>query len=139
MKKILAIDYGDVRVGLAMSDMTNTIATGLDTLVINGNVKLLIRSIKEIVEQHDITNIVIGYPKNMNGTLSEKTEQVDKLIDKLKKEINDINVIKWDERLTTVMAYNTMKELGIKQKQRNKYADKLAATRILQDYMDSSN
>ena len=136
MSRILAIDYGDVRVGLAMSDLTNTIATGLDTLVINGDIELLTEKIKEIVENYKITDIIVGYPKNMNGTLSKKTEQVDGLIEKLHENI-DVIIQKWDERLTTVMAYNTMKELGIRQKEKNKYADKLAAIRILQDYMDS--
>lgn len=136
MSRILAIDYGDVRVGLAMSDLTNTIATGLDTLVINGDIELLTGKIKEIVENYKITDIIVGYPKNMNGTLSKKTEQVDGLIERLHENV-DVRIQKWDERLTTVMAYNTMKELGIRQKEKNKYADKLAAIRILQDYMDS--
>lgn len=134
MARILSIDYGEVRVGLAMSDITNTIATGLDTLVINKNKKILIEKVKELVEEYKIEKIVIGYPKNMNGTLSQKTEEVDKIIKKL--EALEIEIVKWDERLTTVSAYMTMRDLGIKQTQKNKYADKLAATSILQDYLE---
>ena len=134
MARILAIDYGDVRVGLALSDITNTIATGLDTLVINKNKSILIDKVKELVEEHKIEKIVIGYPKNMNGTLSKKTEEVDKIVKKL--EFLNIEIVKWDERLTTVSAYMTMRDLGIKQTQKNKYADKLAATSILQDYLE---
>jgi len=134
MARILSIDYGEVRVGLAMSDITNTIATGLDTLVINKNKSILIDKVKELIQEYNIEKIVIGYPKNMNGTLSQKTEEVDKIIKKLK-DLN-IKIVKWDERLTTVSAYMTMKDLGIKQTQKNKYADKLAATSILQDYLE---
>lgn len=134
MARILSIDYGDVRVGLAMSDITNTIATGLDTLVINNNKKMLVDKVKELVEEYDVEKIVIGYPKNMNGTLSKKTEEVDKIIEKLN--ALGIEIVKWDERLTTVSAYMTMRDLGIKQTQKNKYADKLAATSILQDYLE---
>lgn len=134
MGRILSIDYGEVRVGLAMSDITNTIATGLDTLVINKDKSKLIDKVKELINQYNIEKIVIGYPKNMNGTLSKKTEEVDKIVEKL--EALEIEVVKWDERLTTVSAYMTMRDLGIKQKQKNKYADKLAATSILQDYLE---
>lgn len=134
MARILAIDYGDVRVGLALSDITNTIATGLDTLVINKNKSILIDKVKELVEEYKIEKIVVGYPKNMNGTLSKKTEEVDKIIKKL--EFLNIEIVRWDERLTTVSAYMTMRDLGIKQTQKNKYADKLAATSILQDYLE---
>lgn len=134
MGRILAIDYGEVRVGLAMSDITNTIATGLDTLVINKNKKKILEKVKELVGGYDIDKIVIGYPKNMNGTLSKKTEEVDSVITMLKP--LNIEIVKWDERLTTVLAYSTMKDLGIKQTQKNKYADKLAATTILQDYLE---
>lgn len=134
MGKIISIDYGEVRVGLAMSDMTNTIATGLDTLVIDRDKTKLFDKIKEIIENNNIDKIVIGYPKNMNGTLSKKTEEVDEVVEMLK--VLGIEIVKWDERLTTVSAYSTMKTLGIKQTQKNKYADKLAATSILQDYLD---
>jgi len=134
MARILSIDYGEVRVGLAMSDITNTIATGLDTLVINKNKSVLIDKVKELVKEYNIDKIVIGYPKNMNGTLSKKTEEVDKIVEKLS--ALQVEIVKWDERLTTVSAYMTMRDLGIKQTQKNKYADKLAATSILQDYLE---
>ena len=134
MGRIVSIDYGEVRVGLAMSDMSNTIATGLDTLVINKDKKKIVQKIKELTENYDIDKIVIGYPRNMNGTLSKKTEEVDHVIKML--EPLNIEIVKWDERLTTTMAYSTMRDLGIKQTQKNKYADKLAATTILQDYLE---
>lgn len=136
MDRILAIDYGDVRVGLAVSDPLKITAQGIDTLVIDGSLKKFINGIKEIISKYTVKTIVIGYPKNMNGTPSEKTKKVDSLIPELEK-LGVTNIIKWDERLTTVSAYKTMKELNISQKQKNKYADKLAATYILEGYLRS--
>lgn len=136
MSRILAIDYGDVRVGLAISDELGITAQGLDTLIINGNIKKFLNDIESIVKEKDIGTIVIGYPKNMDGSPSEKTAIIDKLIIRLKNKLN-IEIKKWDERLTTVSAYKTMRDLNISQKQKNKYADKLAATYILEGYLTS--
>ncbi len=133
MKRILGIDYGDVRVGLALSDTLGITAQGLETLVINGSDKKFISQIKKIILENDIETVVIGYPKNMNGTSSKKTEKIDELIPLI--ENIGVKVVKWDERLTTVSAYKTMKELNISQKKKNTYADKLAATYILEGYL----
>ncbi len=137
MGKILSIDYGDVRVGLAITDSTKTIATGMDTLVIQGNSEILLSKLKEIISENTIETIVIGYPKNMDGTISKKAIEIDKLIEKIQK--LNIPIEKWDERLTTVIAYGTMRQLGIKQRQKNTFADKLAATTILQDFLKYIN
>lgn len=137
MSRVLGIDYGEVRVGLAISDELGITAQGLDTLVINGSIKKLISHIIFLYEIYDIDTIVFGYPKNMNGTMSEKTKKVDEIISLLTKRIKNVKVIKWDERLTTVSAYKTMRELNISQKKKNIYADKLAATYILESYLNS--
>jgi putative Holliday junction resolvase len=136
MKRALGIDYGDVRVGLAMSDELGITAQGLDTLTINNSDKIFVNSICDIIKNNNVGIIVIGYPKNMDGTKSLKTEKIDKLVEVLKQRTG-LNVIKWDERLTTVSAYRTMKDLNISQKNKNKVADKLAATYILEGYLDS--
>ncbi len=136
MSRILGIDYGDVRVGLAISDELNITAQGLDTLVINNSTKKLINHIKSLIKEYGITTIVFGYPKNMNGTMSDKTKKVDEIISLLKEKV-DIEIVKWDERLTTVSAYKTMRKLNISQKKKNTYADKLAATYILEGYLNS--
>lgn len=135
MKRILGIDYGDVRVGLAISDELGFIAQGLETLVINRSDKNFLNGIRKIVSEYKVEEVVIGYPKNMDGTPSEKTRKIDELIPKL--EAMDLKVHKWDERLTTVSAYKTMRELNISQKNKNKVADKLAAVYILEGYLNS--
>ena len=114
MKRILAIDYGDVRVGLAISDELGITAQGLDNLVINGSDKKFISGIRKLMQEYGFEEVVIGYPKNMNGTKSQKTEKVDSLIPQL--EALGLKVHTWDERLTTVSAYQTMREMNISQK-----------------------
>lgn len=136
MNRILGIDYGDVRVGLAISDELGITAQGLDTLVIKGSIKKLISHVIQLNEKYSINTIVIGYPKNMDGSNSDKTNKVDEIALLLKKRL-DINIVKWDERLTTVSAYRTMRKLNISQKKKNVYADKLAATYILESYLNS--
>ena len=136
MNRILGIDYGDVRVGLAISDELGITAQGLDTLVINGSIKKLISHVIQLNEKYSINTIVIGYPKNMDGSNSDKTNKVDEIALLLKKRL-DINIVKWDERLTTVSAYRTMRELNISQKKKKVYAEKLAATYILESYLNS--
>ena len=135
MNRILGIDYGDVRVGLAISDELGFTAQGLETLVINRSDKNFLNGIRKIVSEYKVEEVVIGYPKNMDGTPSEKTRKIDELIPKL--EAMDLKVHKWDERLTTVSAYKTMRELNISQKNKNKVADKLAAVYILEGYLNS--
>lgn len=135
MNRILGIDYGDVRVGVAISDILGITAQGLDTLVINGDDSKLILELSNLIKEYNVKDVVIGYPKNMNGTLSQKTQKVDELIPKI--EELGVTVHKWDERLTTVSAYKTMRELNISQKNKNNFADKLAATYILESYLNS--
>ena len=134
MKRILGIDYGDVRVGLAISDSLRITAKGLETLVINGSDKKFINWIRKLMNEYDFEEVVIGYPKNMDGTKSQKTVKVDELIPKLE-EIG-LKVHKWDERLTTVSAYKTMREMNISQKEKNRVADRFAATYILEGYLN---
>ena len=134
MKRILGIDYGDVRVGLAISDPLGITAQGLETLIINGSEKKFIAGIRKLMNEYDFEEVVIGYPKNMNGTKSKKTEKVDELIPKL--EELGLKVHTWDERLTTVLAYRTMREMNISQKEKNRVADRFAATYILEGYLN---
>lgn len=135
MSRILAIDYGDVRVGLALTDPLNITAQGLETLVINGSDKKFISGIRKIISKSDVKKVVLGNPKNMDGTESLKSLKIKELVSQIEK--LGVEVILWDERLTTVSAYKTMRELNISQKNKNKVADKLAAVYILEGYLAS--
>lgn len=135
MGKILGIDYGDARVGLAITDALKITAQPMDTLEIHGDIDILIEKIKNIMKEAKLEAVVIGYPKHLNGDISETAKKVDVVIQKL--EELDLKVVKWDERLTTVMAHKTMKDLGIKQKEKKVHADRLAAMYILEDYINS--
>lgn len=133
MDRILSIDYGLVRVGMAISDPLKITAQSLDTLTIDGNNGILINKLKELITMYKVSTVVIGYPKHMNGDLSETSRKIDEIIPKI--EAIGVKVVKWDERLTTVMAHKTMKDLGIKQKEKKTHADRLAAMYILEDYL----
>lgn len=133
MYRILSIDYGLVRVGMAISDPLKITAQSLDTLTIDGNNTILINKLKELITGYKVSTVVIGYPKHMNGDLSETSKKIDEIIPKI--EAIGVKVVKWDERLTTVMAHKTMKDLGIKQKEKKTHADRLAAMYILEDYL----
>lgn len=133
MDRVLSIDYGLVRVGMAISDALKITAQSLDTLTIDGNNDVLMNKLKELMKEYKISTVVIGYPKHMNGDLSDTSKKIDEIIPSI--EALGLKVIKWDERLTTVMAHKTMKDLGIKQKDKKIHADRLAAMYILEDYL----
>ena len=106
--RILGIDYGDARTGIAITDALNITAQGLETIYNNGSDRILLRKIDEILEKYEIDTIVIGRPINMNGTESKRTEQTEKFIHKLKCKYNKLKIETIDERLTTVAAHKTM-------------------------------
>ena len=136
MDRILGIDYGDSRTGIAVSDALGWTAQGLETIVYKGNMNILLNRIGEIIKEYDIKMIIIGFPRNLNGTIgprAEKTEEFIKiLIDKFK-----LNVIKWDEWLSTVSAHRDMNDMGVKNKKKKNLVDTIAAVHILQNYLDS--
>ena len=133
--KIIGLDYGEVRTGVAISDELGMLAHGLETINHNKNEKMLIERIKEIIAQNNVSKIVIGYPLNMNATKGPRAEKTDAFIEKLKKAIN-LEVIKIDERLTTVEAHKTMTALNISKDKKKKIVDTISAEYILQVYLD---
>jgi len=134
---ILGIDYGDSRIGVAKSDALEWLGQGIETIKNNGGNRKPIERIVQIVEQYDIKTIVVGYPKNMNGTVGPKALIVQEFIDQLSEALPDAKIIKWDERLTTVAASRTMHELNIKTSKKKSIVDQIAAVYILQGYLDS--
>ena len=134
--RILGIDYGDSRTGLAITDALNITAQGLETINNNGNDKIILKKIDELLEKYEISTIVIGYPLNMNGTKSERTEVTEKFIHKLKCKYNKLEIKQIDERLTTVAAHKTMNLLDVNKNKKKNIVDTISAVYILETYLN---
>lgn len=133
--RVLGLDYGEVRTGVAMSDALGILAQGLETIEHNGSDKKLIERIKELITKFSIEKIVIGYPLNMNATKGPRIEKTDAFIKKLEAETK-LEIVKIDERLTTVASHRTMTELNISKEKKKKIVDTISAEYILQMYLD---
>lgn len=135
MGRILAIDYGQKRVGLAVTDEHQIIATALDTI----HVKDIIAYLKQYVQQEKVDCIVVGEPKQMNNKASESVKYIDPFVKHLKKIFSDIPIDRYDERFTSNMALQSMIDMGSKKKDRQKKEniDKISAVLILQSYLES--
>ncbi len=132
----LGIDYGDARVGIAISDELGITAQGLETIHHNGNDKVVLKRLAEIIDEYKIDTIVIGIPINMNGTKSERVEITENFIHKLKCKFNKVQIERIDERLTTVAAHKTMNLLNINKNKKRNIVDTISAVYILETYMD---
>lgn len=135
--RILGIDYGDARTGVAITDALNITAQGLETIYNNGNDKMILKKIDELLEKYEIDTIVVGYPLNMNGTKSERTEVTEKFIHKLKCKYNKLKIKLIDERLTTVAAHKTMNLLDVNKNKKKNIVDTISAVYILETYLKS--
>jgi len=134
--RIMGIDFGDSRIGIAVSDPLGWTAQGLDTISWRGSVKQPAEQIKKLTAQYDVEKIVVGLPKNMNGTIGPSGEKAIEF-GELLSEITGLEVVKWDERLTTVAANRMMHEVGMKTSKKKGSVDRIAAILILQGYLDS--
>ena len=134
--RILGIDYGGVRTGLAISDELGITAQGLETIQSNGNDKVILKKIDELLEIYNIDTIVLGMPYHMNGDKSQRVEQTEKFIHKLKCKYNKIKIDYIDERLTTVQAHKTMNLLGINKHKKKNIVDTISAVYILETYLE---
>ena len=135
--RIMGIDYGDSRVGIAISDSLGITAQGLETIHHNGNDKIVLKRLEEIIEENEVDTIVIGMPYKLNGDSADRVEVTKNFIHKLKCKFNKIKIYEVDERLTTVSAHKTMNDLGIKSKNKKNIVDTLSAVYILEIYMNS--
>ena len=134
--RILSIDYGDSRVGIAISDPLGITAQGLETITHNGNDKFLLRKLDEIMSQYEISTIVVGMPFNMDGTKTVRAEVTEKFLHKLKCKYNKIKIETVDERLTTVAAHKTMNFLDVNKNKKRSIVDTISAVYILETYMN---
>lgn len=135
--RILGIDYGDSRIGIAVSDPMGWMAQGVETISWQGSLKKPVERIKQLVNEYKAEKIIVGFPKNMNGTIGPRGEKTLEFISLLQEAIEGAEIIKWDERLTTVAANRTMQEMGIKTSKKKGLVDQIAAVYILQGYLDS--
>ena len=134
--RILGLDYGDNRIGVAMTDPLCLISNGLETITSKGSEKTAFKRLDEIIEQYNVGVIVVGMPINMNGTMGERVEKTKLFIHKLKCRYNKIKIDTMDERLTTVQANRTMYELNIDRDKKKNLVDTISAAYILEMYMN---
>lgn len=132
----LGIDYGDSRVGIAITDALGITAQGLETIHHKGNDKIVLKRLEEIVNQYEVDTFVIGIPYKLNGDEADRVEITEKFILKLKCKFNKIKIEKVDERLTTVAAHRTMNMLEINKKQKRNIVDTISAVYILEMYIN---
>jgi len=133
--KYLALDIGDVRIGVAKSDPMGMIASPLE--VIDRRLTKAVYRIKDICREENCTKIVVGIPKSLDGSEKRQAEKTREFMAKLEKSIKDIEFIEVDERYTTVSAHNMLSSMTNKnQKEQRKVVDKVAATIILQAFLD---
>ncbi|MDM7881873.1 Holliday junction resolvase RuvX [Staphylococcus borealis] len=136
--KILGLDVGSKTVGIAISDLMGWTAQGLDTLRINEEQEDFgIDQLVAIIKEHNVGSVVIGLPKNMNNSIGFRGEASLKYKELLQESLPDIEIIMWDERLSTMAAERSLLEADVSRQKRKKVIDKMAAIFILQGYLDS--
>ncbi len=136
MPRLLAIDYGTKRCGIAVSDPLQIIANGLTTV----HAKDLLTFLETYLQKEAVELIIVGEPKNLNGQATDATEYVNAFVKQLKKKFPTIKISRIDERFTSKMAFQTMVDAGLKKKarQNKELVDQISATIILQSYMASN-
>lgn len=136
--KILGLDVGSKTVGIAISDLMGWTAQGLDTLRINEEQEDLgIDQLVKIIKDNQVGTVVIGLPKNMNNSIGFRGEASIKYEEKLQESVPSIDIVMWDERLSTMAAERSLLEADVSRQKRKKVIDKMAAVFILQGYLDS--
>jgi len=133
--RILGLDVGDVRIGVALSDETATLATGLSTLTRVGPRKD-VKAVAALVREHAVAEVVVGLPRTLMGTIGPQAEKVLAFANDLKRALG-VPVESWDERFTTSMAEQALIEGGVSRRNRKDKIDRVAAVLILQSYLDS--
>lgn len=132
--RILGIDYGDARTGLSVSDPSGFLA-GSPSVIHEWNYDKLVDKLVDFIGQNKIEEIVLGWPKNMDGTAGPRAEKCEKLAETLR-ERTGLPIILWDERRTTVAAHDILHQSGKKMKKHRQTVDAVAASLILQGYLD---
>ena len=136
--KIMGLDYGSVTVGVAISDSMLLTAQPVEVIKRKREDKLrqTLARIEQLAAENEVERIVLGFPKNMNNSEGERAQRTREFMDKLIARTG-LEVVLWDERLSTVSAMDVLKEAGVRRENRKEYVDKMAASLILQGYLDS--
>ncbi len=133
--KIMAIDFGDSRTGLAVCDKLERLAVPVGVIKESNFEKVVEKIVNEITNAK-VDKVIVGYPKNMNGSVGERAEKSELLLAKLKEKVNDIPIILWDERNTTKSATIFLNTTNTRGQKRKKIIDAVAATIILESYLN---
>lgn len=138
MKRILGLDYGSKTVGVAVSDPLGLTAQGVEIIRRKSENKLrqTLARIEELIEQYQVELLVLGFPKHMNNDIGDRAEKSLEFRGMLQRRTG-LDVVMWDERLTTVEAHRVLRETGVRRAEKKQYVDELAAVFILQGYLDS--
>lgn len=131
--KIMAIDYGDAHTGIAISDLTCTLA-GFSTVIHARRQEQVVAAVEGLIAEHGVTELVLGYPKNMDGSLGPRAEKAEAMAELLKA-ATSLPVVLWDERRTTIDAHQILFNSGKNAKKRKKTVDAVAASLILEGYL----
>ena len=136
--RIMGLDYGSKTVGVAISDPLGITAQGIEIIRREKETKLrqTLARIEALIKEYQVEMVVLGFPKNMNNTIGDRAEKSLAFKEMLEKRTG-LDVVMWDERLTTVEANRTLMEGKVRREDRSKYVDMLAAVYILQGYLDS--
>ena len=138
MERALGLDAGDRTIGVAVSDLLGLTAQGVETIRRTTLEKDIAR-LQELMSQYETKTLIMGYPKNMNGTEGPRCEFVKELAEEIRKAEPEAEIVFWDERLSTVAASRSLIEAEISRKKRKKVIDKMAAVFILQGWLDSKS
>ena len=134
--RIMSIDYGDARVGIAITDALGITAQGLETIQRNNSDKIVLKRLEEIIIEYKVGTIVVGMPYNLKGEKTVRAEKTENFIHKLKFKFNTINIENVDERLTTVEAHKTMNMLNINKHKKRDIVDTISAVYILENFIN---
>ena len=136
--RTMSLDLGSRTIGVAVSDLTGLIASGVETVRRTSPERDFAR-LGELIAQWDVEEIVLGYPKNMNGTIGERAKLTEVFAEEIRNRFTGVTVVLWDERLSTVAAERVLIDADLQRKKRRKVIDMMAAVVILQNYLDSKS
>lgn len=134
----MSLDLGSRTIGVAASDLTGMIANGIETIRRTTPERDMAR-LTELVQEYEVSELVVGYPKNMNGTIGERAKISEKYAEELRSRFPQVKVVLWDERLSTVAAEKVLIDADLRRKKRRQVIDMMAAVVILQNYLDSKS